>query len=121
VNRNAEGVTRMNDLTRSLAQLSSAEEFLDFFGITYQQAVVNVSRLHILKRFYQYLRQETAFGEREEASQRARYRELLTRAYQDFVVSTPAQEKVFKVFQDSAGQQHVSVDSLRRSLDQPQA
>ena len=111
----------MNDLTRSLAQLSSAEEFLDFFGIAYEQPVVNVSRLHILKRFYQYLRQESGFAEREVSSQRARYRELLTRAYQDFVDSTPAREKVFKVFQDTAGRQHVSVDSLRRSLDQPQA
>jgi len=111
----------MNDLTRSLAQLSSAEEFLDYFGVPYEQPVVNVSRLHILKRFYQYLRQEQGFGEREESAQRKRYRELLTRAYQDFVDSTPAREKVFKVFQDSAGRQHVSVDSLRRSLDHPQA
>ncbi len=111
----------MNDLTRSLAQLSSAEEFLDFFGVAYEQPVVNVSRLHILKRFYQYLRHETGLIDREEAMQRNRYRELLTRAYQDFVDSTPAQEKVFKVFQDTAGQQHVSVDSLRRSLEQPQA
>jgi nitrogenase-stabilizing/protective protein len=108
----------MNALTTSLAQLSAAEEFLDFFEIPYDQAVVNVNRLHILKRFYQYLRREEGFAALAEADQRVRYRALLTRAYQDFVESTPAREKVFKVFQDAAGPQ-ISVDSLRMSLSAP--
>ena len=105
----------MNTLTKSLTQLSAAEEFLDFFGIPYDEAVVNVNRLHILKRFYQYLRQEQNFSALDEQTQRVRYTALLTRAYHDFVRSTPAEEKVFKVFQEAAGQQ-VSVDSLRMSL-----
>jgi nitrogenase-stabilizing/protective protein len=37
------------------------------------------------------------------------------RAYEDFVRSTPAQEKVFKVFQDAEGG-HVGLDSLRSTL-----
>ena len=105
----------MNDLCKSLAQLSAAEEFLDFFALPYEQAVLDVNRLHILKRFYQYLRQETGLAALPQEAQRIRYRALLARAYQDFVESTPAQEKVFKVFQDAAGQQ-VSVDALRSSL-----
>jgi nitrogenase-stabilizing/protective protein len=109
----------MTDLTRSLSRLSSAEEFLDFFAIPYEQPVVNVSRLHILKRFYQYLRQEVDFAGRGEDSQRERYAELLARAYQDFVTSTPAREKVFKVFQDADGRQHISADTLRRNLARP--
>jgi len=32
------------------------------------------------------------------------------------VRSTPAQEKVFKVFQDADGRQQVSLDSLRATL-----
>ena len=43
------------------------------------------------------------------------YRSLLQRAYQDFVRSTPAQEKVFKVFQDAEGG-HIGLDTLRRTL-----
>ena len=106
----------MNDLTQRLAKLSAAEEFLEFFAIPFEQSVVNVSRLHILKRFYQYLRQERGLGDLDEAQMFARYRALLTRAYTDFVESTPAQEKVFKVFQDAEGAKHFSVDNLRATL-----
>jgi len=48
----------MNTLVQRLSKLSSAEDFLDFFGLPYEEAVLNVSRLHILKRFFQYMRQE---------------------------------------------------------------
>ena len=41
----------MDDLTQRLAKLSSAEDFLEFFTLPYEQAVVNVNRLHILNRF----------------------------------------------------------------------
>jgi nitrogenase-stabilizing/protective protein len=105
----------MDELTRRLSAISAAEEFLDFFGIRYDQAVVNVNRLHILKRFQQYLRQANALPEKDEVSQFRHYRELLARAYGDFVRSTAAKEKVFKVFQDLEGQR-VSLQSLRVNL-----
>lgn len=105
----------MDELTQRLSQLSAAEEFLDFFAVPYQQSVVNVSRLHILKRFYQYLRKESGLTGLPEAELFSRYRRLLTQAYQDFVESTPAEQKVFKVFQDADGQ-HVTLESLRASL-----
>ncbi|GAA5171823.1 nitrogenase stabilizing/protective protein NifW [Viridibacterium curvum] len=107
----------MNELTTRLAKLSSAEEFLDFFSLSYEQSVVNVSRLHILKRFYQYLRRDPELASlSDEATLYARYRSLLAQAYEDFVKSTPAQEKVFKVFQDTDGKQSVTLDSLRSTL-----
>ena len=106
----------MNTLTESLAKLSAAEEFLDFFAVPYQQAIVNVNRLHILKRFYQYLRQEKSLAVSDETALYKRYQSLLTRAYDDFVRSTPAEEKVFKVFQDADGARGVSLDSLRTTL-----
>ncbi|WP_085314715.1 nitrogenase stabilizing/protective protein NifW [Derxia lacustris] len=105
----------MDELTRRLSQMSAAEDFLNFFGVRYDQAVVNVNRLHILKRFYQYLRKADLEG-LDEVAMFARYRELLTQAYEDFVNSSAAQEKVFKVFQEADGNQHVTLDSLKSSL-----
>jgi nitrogenase-stabilizing/protective protein len=42
-------------------------------------------------------------------------RGLLMRAYEDFIRSTPAQERVFKVFQDAEGAR-VGLDRLRSTL-----
>ena len=106
----------MNDLTTRLKALSSAEDFLVFFGLPFEERVVQVNRLHILKRFYQYLHTSEELAGLDEVAMFRRYRELLGRAYQDFVASTPAQEKVFKVFQDTGGTQHVGVAGLRDSL-----
>ncbi len=102
-------------LFQSLGKLSAAEEFLNFFAVPFEPAVVHVNRLHILKRFHQYLRTTPGLTDLDSAGLHSRCQELLTRAYRDFVRSTPAQEKVFKVFQDQDGQ-HVGVDSLRATL-----
>lgn len=89
----------MDDLTleEALEDLSSAEDFLDYFGIAYDAAIVHVNRLHILQRFHDYL---SKAGEMpaEESAQRTLYASQLERAYQDFVESDALTEKVFKVF-----------------------
>jgi nitrogenase-stabilizing/protective protein len=108
----------MDTFLQQLKALSSAEDFLQFFGVPFDQHVVNVSRLHILKRFFQYLRQQNLQTPDDELRMFTAYRQQLARAYADFVSSTPAQEKVFKVFQDTNGRQHVSLDSLKASLPQ---
>lgn len=102
-------------LHRELSTLSAAEQFLNYFGVAYEPAVVHVNRLHILKRFNQYLNATPGLAALDEAALRGACRELLTRAYQDFIRSTPAREKVFKVFQDTEGSR-VSLDSLRATL-----
>ncbi|MDH6152475.1 MULTISPECIES: nitrogenase stabilizing/protective protein NifW [Paraburkholderia] len=106
----------MESFIQQLKALSSAEDFLQFFGIPFDQKVVNVSRLHILKRFFQYIQQQDTLPEADEPALFASYHALLLKAYGDFVTSTPAQEKVFKMFRDTNGRQHVSLDSLRASL-----
>ncbi len=105
----------MDDLTTRLKELSSAEDFLAFFGVPYEESVVHVNRLHILKRFFQYLRKEP-LPENDEQALFVCYRGLLVKAYQDFVTSTPAQEKVFKVFQEAEGLKSVTLQSLKASL-----
>lgn len=87
----------MNDeVYDDLSELESAEEFLDYFSIGYDPAVVRVNRLHILQRFHDYL----AKGEMpdSEAARYGFYAGLLQRAYSDFVGSDARSEKVFKVF-----------------------
>lgn len=105
----------MNLLISRLEKLSSAEEFLEFFAIPYEEAVVHVNRLHILKRFYQYLRKEIGLGDLGEDAMYQRYRSLLVRAYEDFVHSSATREKVFKVFQDAEGKSF-ALESLRQTL-----
>ena len=106
----------MSNLLKKMTTFSAAEEFLNFFQVDYEQSVVNVNRLHILKRFNQYLRATPETAAMDDDALRGVCKELLTKAYEDFVRSTPAQEKVFKVFQDVDGKQHVSVDSLRTAM-----
>ena len=82
-----------------LTKLSSAEDFFGFLGVPYDPAVLNVARLHILRRMGDNLR---AGGmEPDETKARAYFRAHLERAYQDFVTSTPIKERVFKVHRDA--------------------
>lgn len=92
----------MSELTllEEMEELSSAEDFLDFFSIEYEPKVVFVNRLHIMQRYHDYLTSaEHSLPEDEgDAALRASYKQLLERAYQDFVESDAVTEKVFKVF-----------------------
>jgi nitrogenase-stabilizing/protective protein len=89
----------MDDLTldEALEELESAEDFLEYFGIAFDQKVVHVNRLHILQRFHDYLARAGALPE-DEPARHAVHAELLARAYHDFVASDALTEKVFKVF-----------------------
>jgi nitrogenase-stabilizing/protective protein len=85
-------------LENDLESLESAEEFLDYFELEYDAGIVQVNRLHILQRFHDYLAKgEAALPEGEDAKREV-YKQLLSRAYQDFVESDALTEKVFKVF-----------------------
>ena len=81
-----------------LDELSSAEDFLDYFKIEYEQKIVHVNRLHILQRFHDYLNTVREMPE-DDQSRREIYTQMLQKAYQDFKLSDAQTEKVFKVFQ----------------------
>ncbi len=91
-----------------LADLSSAEDFLDYFGIPFDVGVVQVCRLHILQRFHDYLARQEA----GRAPEYAAYRAWLARAYDDFVGSSAQQEKVFAVFRKADGVSFVPLSAL---------
>lgn len=98
-----------------LAALSSAEDIFTYLLMPYEAEVMNVSRLHIMRRFGAYLREPGMEGlSEDEKFLEARAR--LKRAYVDFIESTPLKEKVFKVFQDEAEKlkrRFVGIDDLR--------
>lgn len=85
------------NLDEALEDMESAEDFLNYFGVAFDAAVVHVNRLHILQRYHNYLAEAGALPE-SEAAQREIYTRLLTRAYADFASSDALTEKVFKVF-----------------------
>jgi nitrogenase-stabilizing/protective protein len=78
-------------------ELSSAEDFLDYFDIAYDPSVVHVNRLHILQRFHDYLDAVEAMPQSDDEKY-VLYADRLNSAYNDFVKSDALTEKVFKVF-----------------------
>lgn len=100
-----------NHSLAGLEDLSSAEDFLEFFQVAYDPAVVRVNRLHILQRFHDYLERDQPLPEAPGPLWH-RYRELLGLAYADFVHSDARTEKVFRVFQHTPRQVFVNLDSI---------
>lgn len=80
-------------ILQTLAGLSSAEQFFDALGVPFDPKVVNVSRLHILKRFRELMRD---LG--DDAGE-AQCRAALEAAYGEFAAGQG--RKTFKVFRDA--------------------
>lgn len=83
-----------------LRRLSAAEEFFDYLGVESDPAVVRVARLHILRRVGEYLRSEP-LTELSDETVRERCRVHLQTAYEQFVSSSPLEQRVFKVLKDA--------------------
>ncbi|MEJ2408284.1 MAG: nitrogenase stabilizing/protective protein NifW [Novosphingobium sp.] len=91
-------------LLDDLQNLSSAEDFFTFLGVPYEPSVVHVARLHIMRRMGQYLRGsevEGALASADDVALLALCREHLAQAYEDFVKSSPIEERVFKVHKEA--------------------
>jgi len=100
-------------LARKMGGLESAEDFFRFFGIDWDEGVVSTCRLHILQRFHDRLAR-IADWPPDEAGCRAVCAESLAASQRDFVASTPAREKVFRVFQSPpGGPAFVPLDAVR--------
>lgn len=83
-----------------LQRLSAAEDFFNLLGVPYDAAVLGPARLHILKRMGQYLNSEDMSGLSDEVVT-GRCRTILERAYNDFITSSPIEQRVFKVLKDA--------------------
>jgi len=96
----APATAAQGDILARLKAASSAEDFFTLLGVPYDAKVVNVARLHILKRMGQYLARED-FADVPEDIIAERCKATLERAYADFVASSPIEERVFKVLKEA--------------------
>lgn len=89
-----------DDLFKQFEKLVNAEDYLGFFGISYDPQVVHVNRLHILKKFA-LLREEIdrKKGHQNPEGLLSLYKEAMQRAYETFLASTAPEQRLFKVFQ----------------------
>jgi len=94
-----------------LDDLVSAEDFLEYFGLEYDETVVKVNRLHILSRYHENI-SKTELPEAESARREA-YKDMLSSAYNDFVVSDPKTEKALKIYKNlGPSETFVSLDQV---------
>lgn len=91
----------MSGTINDFKKLVDAEEFFKFFDLPYDLEVVNVNRLHILKKFSQYMAEVDETSPDLSAEERLhQYSLALQKAYDVFLESTPHEQKLFKVFND---------------------
>ncbi|HML07027.1 MAG TPA: nitrogenase stabilizing/protective protein NifW [Xanthobacteraceae bacterium] len=79
---------------------AAAEDIFRLLDVAFEAKVMNVARLHILKRMGEYLAGES-FAEMPESLVAARCKAALERAYDDFAKASPLQHRVFKVLKDA--------------------
>ncbi|MBK5945146.1 hypothetical protein CCR83_01455 [Rhodobacter veldkampii DSM 11550] len=105
-------------LLSQITAAASAEDMFALLDLPFRPEVLNVARLHVLKRFGEYL----ARTEMDGLSDQAVFliaREALAHAHQDFETSTPLEQKVFKVLANARPQRpaFVPLAGLRLAAD----
>ncbi|PPQ35486.1 nitrogenase stabilizing/protective protein NifW [Rhodopila globiformis] len=110
----------MSHLLDRMRGLSAAEEFFDLLKVPYDPAVLQVARLHILRRMGQYLSQESRAAMTNDDAEEA-CRAMLARAYADFEASSPLNERVFKVLKDAVKPKGLGFVSISDIADSDEA
>ncbi|WPM31468.1 nitrogenase-stabilizing/protective protein NifW [Hydrogenobacter sp. T-2] len=96
------------DVLKDLQNLKDAEDFFHYFGVEYDENILKPYRLHILKKFNLYMQEVLNKG--TETDLFPLLKECLIRAYQDFLHSTPIQERLFKVHKDALSSRLVNLE-----------
>ena len=89
----------MTDIVARLQKLSSAEDFFATLGVAYEESVLRVARLHILKRMGGYLAGDDLQGLPDRVAG-ARAQAFLRRAYEEFETGSPLGARLFRVLKD---------------------
>ncbi len=105
------------NIVSRLHGLSSAEDFFAALCVRYDPAVLQVARLHILKRMGDYLKGDDLEGLPDPIAA-ARAQATLLRAYEDFESSSPLAQRVFRVLKDHDPSRPVPPKSAFVGLDE---
>jgi nitrogenase-stabilizing/protective protein len=97
----ASGRSPATNLLLAVKAAASAEEIFALLDVAYDPKVLNVARLHILKRMSAHLA-EADLDSLPAGVVESRLRDALARAYQDFAASSPLEQRVFKVLRQAA-------------------
>ncbi|MDR3536319.1 MAG: nitrogenase stabilizing/protective protein NifW [Acetobacteraceae bacterium] len=106
----------MSRLLDRMQSLSAAEDFFAMLQVPYDPVVLQVARLHILRRMGQYMAEETLAAMTDDAAEEA-CRVTLQRAYEDFTQSSPLQQRVFKVLKEAVSPQRGAFVALSDIMD----
>jgi nitrogenase-stabilizing/protective protein len=91
----------MNFTLDNFNKITTAEDYFEFFKLPYDQKFVNVNRLHILKKFSQFIDEiNSSNPDLSEDEKLNNYRDALIQAYEIFLSKTPLETKLFKVFNE---------------------
>jgi len=96
----------------NLRELEQAEEYFEALEVPYERRVLDVYRLHVLRRFgleREAIDREGGLGDGERLR---RYREALARAHDAYAGSSAPSERLFRIFE---GAPLVSIPSRRGS------
>jgi nitrogenase-stabilizing/protective protein len=84
-----------------LKRLSAAEELFAYLDVPFDVEVLNVSRLHILRKMGMLLRAASTDAAGDEEAVRATFRGHLEQAYAELCEKGPLEQRLFKVHQDA--------------------
>jgi nitrogenase-stabilizing/protective protein len=87
-----------------LKRLSAAEELFTYLDVPYEAEVLNVSRLHILRKMGNLLRAAPSADGADAADEeavRATFKAHLEQAYAELCEKGPLEQRLFKVHQDA--------------------
>jgi len=65
-------------------RITDADEYFDFFGIEYDQRLIDSKRFHLMKKFGELIEKTKALSEEDEERLLNFYRFALLRVYKDF-------------------------------------
>lgn len=107
-------MTTTPSLRERLRTLDAAEDFFELFAVSYDPAVLRVTRLHVLQRLGARLVKE-ALDDADDATLEEAYRRALTAAYRAVVEGGADARPAFAVFERARRQEQarfVALDQL---------